>query len=193
MQYFVPLEQGTWDAGRRTIFIRTAGEPSATRDIVRRELQSLAPNLPYADVEPLEDIISPEIRPWRLGATMFGIFAGLALLVAAVGLYSVVAYEVAQRTREMGIRIALGAASRDVVALVVRDGIAPALAGVVLGLALALAASRAIASLLFDTSPRDPLVLGACATVLLVVALVASVIPARRATRVDPMEALRAE
>jgi ABC-type antimicrobial peptide transport system permease subunit len=124
---------------------------------------------------------------------MFGIFAGLALLVAAVGLYSVVAYEVAQRTREMGIRIALGAASRDVVALVVRDGIAPALAGVVLGLALALAASRAIASLLFDTPPRDPLVLGACAVVLVVVALVASVIPARRATRVDPMEALRAE
>jgi predicted permease len=193
MQFFVPLEQGTWDPGRRTLLIRTAGEPSATRDIVRRELQSLAPNLPYADVEPLEEIISPQVRPWRLGATMFGIFAGLALLVAAVGLYSVVAYEVAQRTREMGIRIALGAASRDVVALVVRDGIAPALAGVVLGLALALAASRAIASLLFDTSPRDPLVLGACATVLLVVALVASVIPARRATRVDPMEALRAE
>jgi ABC-type antimicrobial peptide transport system permease subunit len=124
---------------------------------------------------------------------MFGIFAGLALLVAAVGLYSVVAYEVAQRTREMGIRIALGAASRDVLALVVRDGVAPAVAGVVLGLGLALAASGAIASLLFDTSPRDPLVLGACAAVLLVVALLASVIPARRATRVDPMEALRAE
>jgi ABC-type antimicrobial peptide transport system permease subunit len=124
---------------------------------------------------------------------MFAVFGGLALVLATIGLYSVVAYGVTQRTHEMGVRIALGARVADVVRLIVRDGVGVVLVGVAIGSVIALAASRSLAPLLFKTSPHDPLVFGGVATVLLVVALAASWIPALRASRVDPSTALRSD
>jgi ABC-type antimicrobial peptide transport system permease subunit len=124
---------------------------------------------------------------------MFVAFGGLALALAAIGLYSVIAYGVAQRTHELGVRIALGAQSADIVRLVVRRSVGLGIAGVAIGCALALWGSRWIAPLLFAQSPRDPLVFGAVAGLLLTVALLASAMPAARASRVDPNEALRAD
>ena len=175
------------------LLVRTRGNPAQLEVPVQRILQSQASNLPYADVHPLHDLVDPQIRPWKLGATMFGVFALLALAVASVGLYSVLAYDVAQRVHEMGVRMALGARAPDVVRLIVGDGIRLAAVGIGLGLAATFAGSRAIASLLFDTSPRDATVLAGVSVALLIVAVVASLLPAWRATRVDPSVALRAE
>jgi predicted permease len=191
MQLYVPFGQDRGTA--TTLLLRTRGDLALLEGAVRRTLQSLAPNLPYADVHPMQDLLNPQIRPWTLGATMFGIFGLLALVVASVGLYSVLAYDVAQRVHEMGVRMALGARAPDVVRLVLGDSLRVAAIGIVLGLVATLAAGRAIASLLFDTSPHDPTVLGIVCVTLLVVAVLASLLPAWRATRVDPSTALRAE
>ena len=124
---------------------------------------------------------------------MFTVFGALAVLLAAIGLYSVIAYNVAQRTQEMGVRIALGAETRHVVGLVLREGMTLAIAGVALGGAVALLVSRWVKPLLFNESPRDPLVFAGVAVALLAVAALASFIPARRAARADPIRALRTE
>jgi ABC-type antimicrobial peptide transport system permease subunit len=124
---------------------------------------------------------------------MFAVFGGLALALAAIGLYSVIAYSVAQRTHEMGVRVALGARGNDLVALVMREGLGVVAAGVVLGMIIAVLAGKFVAPLLFDVSPRDPLVFVAVVVVLIGVALAASWIPALRASRVDAAVALRAE
>ena len=142
---------------------------------------------------PFSDIVGGQTRSWRLGATMFVAFGLLALALAAIGLYSVIAYTVAQRTHEMGVRVALGAQVRDIVLLVVRDGVAVSVIGLAVGAAAAIAASGWIAPLLFKESPRDPMVFGAVTVTLLAVAVAASSIPALRAARVDPQKALRAE
>ena len=195
LQYYVPLAQRQWLPWPRALFVRPAApEPSAALVAeVRNAVHALAPGLPYVNVRPLQELVEPQVRPWRLGAAMFGAFGGLALLIAAVGLYSVISYGVAQRTRELGVRVALGARAADVLRLVVGEGVRVAAAGVALGALGALAAGRFVAPLLFDTSPRDPLVFGGVTLALLLVALVASLVPARRASRVDPMVALRSE
>jgi putative ABC transport system permease protein len=144
-------------------------------------------------VTPFSDIIGGQTRSWRLGATMFLAFGLLALALAALGLYSTIAYTVAQRTHEMGVRIALGAQVRDILLLVLRDGVAVSVIGLAVGAAAAIAASGWIAPLLFKESPRDPMVFGAVTVTLLAVAVAASSIPALRAARVDPQKALRAE
>jgi ABC-type antimicrobial peptide transport system permease subunit len=133
------------------------------------------------------------MRPWQLGATVFTAFGALALVLAALGLYGVIAYDVTQRTREMGIRIALGARATDVLRLVVLQGVRVAAVGVGAGMVIALLAGRWVGPLLFDTGPRDPLVLATVSATLLAVATAASLIPAWRATRVAPGVALRAE
>ncbi len=191
LQYYVPL--GQQDNGHRTLWIRARSEPHAIAGDVQRALAGVAPDLPYVSVRPLEDLVAPRYRPWRMGATVFGLFGGLALALAALGLYGVLAYTVAQRTQELGVRIALGALPSQVFGLVIRQGLRVAALGVALGALLALAAGKALASLLYGVSPYDPLVLVAAATVLLAAAAVASWVPARRATRVDPVVALRAE
>ena len=160
---------------------------------LRRELQALSPNMPYVGVQPFEALVAPELQPWRLGATMFSVFGVLALVIAAVGLYSVLAYAVSWRFHEIGVRMALGATARDVVRLIVRDGMRVAAAGVAFGALLALAAGPWVESLLYQTSPRDPLILAAVAATLLAVACAASLVPAWRASRVNPSVALRAE
>jgi len=141
----------------------------------------------------LQESIDPMVRPWKLGATMFTLLGVLALVVAAVGLYSVMSYLVAQRTQEIGVRIALGARSSNIVSLILRGSVGMAAAGLVIGTVITLATGRFIQPLLFETSAKDPMVLGAVAAVLLVVAIAASVVPALRAKRVDPIAALKAD
>jgi len=138
-------------------------------------------------------IMSGNTRSWKLGATMFTVFGALALVLAAIGLYSVIAYNVTQRTHEMGVRVALGAQARDVIRLIVREGLTIVLPGIVLGGAIALFAGKWVAPLLFEVSPKDPSVLVSVVVTLVVVAVVASWVPATRASRVDPNEALRAD
>ncbi|MDQ6827734.1 MAG: ABC transporter permease [Gemmatimonadota bacterium] len=191
LNYYLPIEQKNPAEGG--LFVRTRGDAASQTETVRRALQKLMPGVSYVTVTPLDDIVNPEMRPWQLGATMFAVFGGLALLVAAVGLYSVIAYNVAQRMHEMGVRVALGAQTTDVVRIVVQDGMKVAVVAVVLGAGVSLLAGRWIAPLLFETSARDPLVYGAVGSVLIAIALAASFIPGMRAARVDPSVALRAD
>ena len=194
MQYYIPLgTERELGFGGRKLFVRPAGDVAGLRQQLRAELTRLDPTITFVTVEMLQDTIDPLIRPWRLGATMFGIFGALALLVAAIGLYSVIAYLVAQRAHELGVRIALGAQVGNIVALVMRHGLGLAVVGVVIGSVVALRVGRLIEPLLFDTSPRNPTIFAVVAVVLVVVALLASVVPAWRASRVDPIEALRAD
>jgi putative ABC transport system permease protein len=198
MQYYAPYEQLPPPpfAGMPTIsglLIRAAGEPAALAGPVERALQSFAADLPHAEVRPYQDLIDPQIRPWQLGAAMFTTFGGLALVMAAIGLYGVLAYVVAQRIREMGIRLALGAARGDLMRLVLGQGLRWAALGIVLGGAVALLAGRFVAPLLFAVSAHDPVVLGGVALLLALVAMVASLVPAWRATRAQPSLALKEE
>ena len=191
MQYYVPIEQFPDHEG--TTMVRAAGDPAALRPAIERHVRRLDPSVRYVTVRLLQDSVSQQMRPWRLGASHFGLFGGLALVVAATGLYSVMAYATASRTHEIGVRLALGAGPADVRRLVLRSGLALAALGVTLGVLGALAGGRWAAPLLFDVSPRDPAVLGAVALVLLAVALLACLAPAWRAARVAPAEALRVE
>jgi ABC-type antimicrobial peptide transport system permease subunit len=191
LQYYMPVDQ--FHPENAVIFARVKGHADDLKESIRRQLQPLMPGDGYLTVSSMNDIVHPQVRSWELGATMFLAFGGLALLLAAIGLYSVIAYDVAQRTRELGIRIALGARINDVVRLVVSDGMRFALVGVLVGGVIAFWAGRLIGPLLYSVSPRDPLVFGVVAAALLSVAAVASALPAFRAARVDPNVALRTE
>lgn len=189
--YYLSAEQ--WHPDRGGLFIRTRGSAAGFAESIRHELQRTMPGASYVTVTPLSEIIGHETQSWELGATMFLIFGALALTLAAIGLYSVIAYSVAQRTPELGIRTALGARFGDVIRLVLGEGMAIGMIGVAIGVVLALVGSRWVGPLLFDESPRDPLVFGGVAAVLLGVVALASYIPALRAARVDPVVALRTE
>ncbi len=194
-QYYIAADQmvARRNGAENGLVIRVRGDVGIAKERLRRALQPLAPGAAYVDVVSLQSFIDPEVRPWRLGATMFGAFGVLALLLSAVGLYSVIAYNVAQRTHELGVRVALGARTGDVVRLVLGEGVRVAVVGISLGLLAALWAGRYVAALLFEISPRDPTVLGVVSVALLAVAVAASLVPALRASRVDPNLALRAE
>jgi len=191
LHYYLPIEQ--FNPASAVVFARTRGAAEALVETLRRELQPLMPGASYVSVTPMEEIVGPNFRSWQLGATMFLTFGGLALVLAAIGLYSVIAYDVAQRQRELGIRIAMGARLGDVVRLVMGDGLRFALTGVALGGVIVLVTGRWVGPLLYEQSPRDPLVLGVVSGALLAVAAVASALPTLRATRVDPTVALRTE
>jgi ABC-type antimicrobial peptide transport system permease subunit len=190
--YYIPASQ-YGDAMYPQVFARVSGDPERLIGALRRRLQSEMPGAAYVTVVPLSKLVEPNLRAWRFGATMFVAFGVLALVIAAIGLYSMIAYGVAQRTRELGVRLALGASSGHVVRLIVRGGVRLVLAGVVIGGAIALWAAPWMESLMFEASPRDPLVYGAVVAVLLAVAAVASLAPALRALRMDPNVALRAD
>jgi len=175
------------------LFIRTRGDAARETEAVRRAVQEVVPGFAYVSTHTLESIVAPQMRSWRLGATMFSIFGVLALVVAAIGLYSVVAYDVSQRTRELGVRIALGAGAGTVLRLVVGEGVRVVVVGLALGAAAALSLSVKVSPLLYEVSPKDPLTYAGVVSVLLVVAVVASFAPALRAARVDPNVALRAD
>jgi ABC-type antimicrobial peptide transport system permease subunit len=191
--YYLPLDQSKESFPMRSLFVRTRGEPSSMIATVRRAMQDVSADLPYLQVQSVQEMIDPEIRPWRLGATLFGVFGFVALVIAALGLYGVLAYTVAQRSHEMGVRVALGAQRGDVLRLVVGQGTRLAALGVVIGAVGALAGGRALASRLYGVSATDPATLAGVALTLLAVAVLASWLPARRATKVDPVVALRVE
>jgi len=186
---YLPIHATIW----KNLVIRTTADPLSLASAVRREIKALDPELSLANVKPLEQLVYESVAEPRYRTTLLGLFAAVALLLAAIGLYGVLAYAVTNRTHEIGIRMALGAQARDVLRLVIGHGIKLALIGVVLGLGAALALTQLMKTLLFDVSPNDPLTFVVIALLLILVALVACWIPARRATKVDPMIALRCE
>jgi predicted permease len=175
------------------LVLRAKGRPDDLIAPVRNVVQATVANLPYVNITPISNLVAPSIRPWQLGSTMFGAFALLALVLSAVGLYGVLAYTVAQRTHEMGVRVAMGAQRWDVLRLMILHGVGITALGAGLGALVALAAGQVLSSLMYGVSPRDPLVLFAAALLPIVVSGVASYVPAVRASRVDPVVALRYE
>jgi predicted permease len=175
-----------------SLFVK-APRPEAVLGTVRGEVQQLDRNLPLTGVFTLTEIFDQSLWAPRMGASLLLVFAGLSLVLAVIGIYGVMAYSVSQRVRELGIRMALGASRGDVLRLVVLQGLRLTLMGVIVGLAASFAASRLIASMLFDVSPTDVVTFVAVPIVLALAALGASYLPARRATRIDPMVALRYE
>jgi predicted permease len=192
MQYYVPIGQESGFGGT-VLMVRPKIGSTFSAERLRRAIGGMVPNAQLIRVEGLQTRIDPQIRPWKLGAALFGLFGALAVLVAAIGLYSVITYLVAQRNHEFGVRTALGARSSDLLRQVVGEGVRVTVPGIAIGLLIALAAGKWIAPLLFNVSPRDPLVFASVAVVLLAVAAVASLAPAAKAARVDPMAALREE
>ncbi len=176
-----------------TLAVRTGGDPSGMVAAIRHEVQTLDPNVPLADIKTLETVTAKAVAGRRFAFWLVGGFAATALALAAIGIYGVLSYLVTQRARELGVRIALGAQARDVIQLTLRQGMRPTLLGVALGLAGAFALTRWMSSLLFGISATDPGTFIASAVLLVLVALLPCWLPARRAARVDPMQALRYE
>ena len=177
-----------------SILVRT---PEAARarvaGILPAEVKSIVPGAAVVQLRPLEQSYDSSLRPWRLGATLFTAMGVLALIVAGVGVYSVIAYAASLRTNEMGIRIALGAKVGDIARLVLGDGLRTVAIGIVVGIALALAAGKLVSSLLYGISPRDPMIMASAAGILSVIGIAACLIPAMRAARVNPVTALRVD
>jgi putative ABC transport system permease protein len=188
---FLPYLQNPQPA--MALHVQTSGNPRDLAAAVRREVQALDPNLPAFNVMSLADNIDISLFPSRFGAVLLGVFGFLALLIASIGIYGVMSYGVSERTHEMGIRMALGARGRDVMRLVISQGMWLALIGVAIGAGLALAVTRVVKSYLYDVSVTDPLTFIGIALLLIGVALLACYVPASRATKVDPLEALRYE
>jgi predicted permease len=176
-----------------TLLARTGPPPARLVESVRQAIQNTDTRVPFAHVRPLSDQFARHTRSWTLGATMFSVFGALALILAVIGLYSVVVFTLAQRLREYGVRRALGASSTHLIRITVLRGVLPVALGIAAGLLIAFLVGKFVTALLFETSARDPLVLGGAATILFIAALTASFIPGARASRVDPMHALRAE
>jgi putative ABC transport system permease protein len=197
-EMFIPHEQfvhfsATAQARAMTLVVKAGGDPMLLVPSIRGVMSGLDPEVPPAQIRDMESVMTRSVADRRLNVLLIGAFGVLALVLAAVGLYGVVAYSVAQRTRELGVRLALGASRTSVLRLVVSEGARLVLVGSALGVAAALALSAPLSTLLFDVHPRDVAVLATAPALLLLVGMAASYIPARRATRVDPVVALRAE
>ena len=173
--------------------MRTGGAPESMIGTVRREVQALDPNLPVFDVKTFSEHMRLSLFPAKVAATVLGVFGLVALLLSAIGIYGITSYAVAQRTREIGIRMALGAQLKDVLRLVLSQGVKLTIMGVAGGLLGAYLATRAIASVLYGVSATDPLTFILVSLMLVAVALLACYVPARRATKVDPLTVLRYE
>ena len=192
VQVYFPLTQGR-DLPFLGFAVRTTGDPMAEAGAARAAVASVDPSLPLANVNTMETLISQRTGPRRFSVLLLGGFAALAMVLAMIGLYGVMSWVVTQRTRELGVRLALGAAARDVQALVLREGVRLALLGVGIGFVAALLLTRVMRSLLFGIGATDPATFVLAPLLLTGVAALASWLPARRATRVDPIEALRSE
>ncbi|MGH9837606.1 MAG: FtsX-like permease family protein [Blastocatellia bacterium] len=197
---FVPVLQlanaeGSFRSVQRALkfVLRTTGEPLQLNEAVRKAMLEIEPNLSLTRMRSMDQILARSVAQQRFNMLLLGVFAALGLALAAIGIYGVLSYAVAERTHEIGLRMALGAQAGDVLRLILKHGLALTVAGLGLGLAGALALTRLIKSYLFGVSATDPLTLVAVASLLLIVALVACWMPARRATKVDPMIAIRCE
>jgi putative ABC transport system permease protein len=175
------------------VAVRTVNEPSLTAGVMRSEVAAIDRDQPVSSLMTMDQRISDSVAPRRFNMFILGLFAALALVLAAIGIYGIMAFTVVQRTHEIGVRMALGASRSDVLKLVLRNGVTLALIGIVVGLVAAFAATRVLSSLLYDVSATDPLIFVIDAVLLAVAALLACYIPARRATKVDPLVALRYE
>jgi putative ABC transport system permease protein len=191
-QIYVPLTQTPFGIAGQ-VLVRTAGEPAAFGHVLRSTVYAVDPNQPVEQVQTLDDLRSEALAAPRLTATLLAVFAALALLVTLAGIGGVIATSVTQRTKEFGLRMALGASRDSVLAMVIRQGLTLVMIGLVLGVAGALAAGRVLSAYLYETAPRDPLIFAAVAALFILSGIVACLIPARRATTVDPLIALRAE
>jgi predicted permease len=191
LHLYVPVDQFAY--GGNSLLLRMHGDPTSQTEAVRRAVQRVMPGQAYVTVRRLADVVDGERRSWRLGATMFVAFGFLALVVAAVGLYGVISYNVTQRMQELGVRVALGAQPANILGLIVGQGVRFALAGVGVGAMLALAAGHWLQPLLFHQSAKDPSMYGLVGAALVVVAVAASAFPALRAARADPNIALRSD
>jgi putative ABC transport system permease protein len=190
VQVLVPLAHAKPLAPGVVLF-SLGGDRDRTVAEAHRRMQSAEPGLPYINVRPLDALVAPRLRSWRLGAAMFTIFGAIALVLAAIGLYSVLAYDVAERRLELGVRAALGGTAQRLALLVISRGVRAVSVGTAIGIAISLFLAPRVAALLFQTSPRDPVILAGVAATLVVVAIVSTLLPALRAARTDPAEALR--
>jgi putative ABC transport system permease protein len=190
-ELYLPAAQDTF--ADLSIVVRTTGDPLALAGSLRAVVSSLDPQLPVIEMRTLEAMVGERVASRRLLMILLGGFAALALGLSLIGVYGVMAYAVAQRTREIGVRMALGARRGDIVRAVLGDGSRLAGAGLVAGIALSLVATRALRGVLFGVTPTDPTTFAAVAAGMLTVALLACYLPARRAARVDPLAAIRAE
>ena len=191
VQCYFPYRQSGRPA--MTIAARTAGDPESYVNAVRQAVRSVDPDQPISRVQTMETLLEQSVGQRKLSMLLLSLFSGIALLLASVGIYGVMSYSVAQRAREIGVRIALGAERRDVLGMVLRQGMRLALAGVGVGLLTAFALTRVITSQLYDVRATDPVTFVSVAALLIGVALVANLVPALRATRVDPAVVLREE
>jgi putative ABC transport system permease protein len=191
-QLTVPPSE-TWRSFGMSLAVRTSADPASATSGVTSAVHQVDPETPVVGVVTMEGLISASLSPQRFNVLLLGAFAGLALVLAAVGIYSVLAYSVRRRVREIGIRMALGATPSDVLQMVVADGMKPILLGVALGLATAFALSRVVTSLIYGVRATDPLTFAGVALLLVAVGLLATILPAYRATRVEPVKTLREE
>jgi predicted permease len=191
-QIYVPLTQSPFGMAGQ-VLVRTAGDPTAFATTLRDTVNAVDPLQPVEEVQTLDDLRSEALAAPRLTATLLGVFAGLALLVTLAGIGGVIATSVTQRTREFGVRMALGASRAEVLAMVVRQGLTLVVVGLVLGLAGAFAAGRVLSSYLYQTTSTDPVILAGVAITFVLAGAIACLGPARRATTVDPLIALRTE
>jgi putative ABC transport system permease protein len=188
-EVYVPYSAGA--PSRFTAVVRTAIDPMTLAPVLSRSVSDIDPGLPVFDVQPLDALLAGSIAPRRFNLFLLAAFAAAALGLALVGVYGVIAYTVAQRSHEIGIRRALGAERGDVVLMVVRQALGVALAGTVIGLATATLLTRVMASLLYDVRPTDPQTFAVAAAGLILAAVAAALVPALRAARIDPAETLR--
>jgi putative ABC transport system permease protein len=189
----VYISQRQFQILRVVLEVRASLDPRSLIAAIRAELRSMDPSRPLYDLRTEDDLIAANVAPRRFALTLVGLFAGLALLVASIGIYGVISYTVTESTKELGIRMALGALKSDVLTMVLGHGLKLVLIGIAIGAIAALAATRVIASFLFNVSAYDPVTFLAVAGIFIMVALAACLIPARRATNVDPMVALHYE
>jgi ABC-type antimicrobial peptide transport system permease subunit len=192
LNYYLPNEQFLGNGGF-ALLLRLRDDPATMAEPLRLALQKVMPGQYYVTTKPLSRQIDQQRSPWRFGATMFVAFGLLALVVAGIGVYALIASGVAQRMHELGVRVALGAQAADVIGLVVGQGVAFALVGLLMGGTLAFLAARWVQPLLFQESARDQAVFAAVSVLLLAVAVIACAVPAARASRADPNVALRSE
>jgi predicted permease len=188
---YLPVRQSPGYAS--VVFLRSAGNPEALGEAIRHEVQSIDPNIPVFSVRTMDQVIARSMAERRFALQLLGIFAGVALLLAAIGIYGVMAYSFSQRTHEIGIRIAIGAQRMDIFRMAVSEGMQLVAIGLVIGLVGAAALTRSVRSMLFDVSPADPITFAGISLTLAGVAFLACYVPAQRATRVDPLVALREE